>query len=119
MAGEASGPLGFEPHVLLEGPVDAGVDNQIAEHLLATLREALSNVVRHARATAVDVHLAVDRDVVLRVVDNGVGPPSAGDGGGRGLHNMARRAESLDGKFEVRPGSDGGTVLEWRVPATR
>ena len=72
---EAAGPLGFEPRVLLDGPIDTGVGDGIGAELLATLREALSNVARHARASRVDVEVVVGGDVSLRVCDDGVGPP--------------------------------------------
>src|ERR687898_1473302 len=48
---DAAGPLGFDPRVLLAGPLDPGVDDRVSPELLATLREALSNVARHAKAS--------------------------------------------------------------------
>lgn len=64
---EAAGEtLGFVPAVHLEGPVDTAVPRYIGEQLLVVLREALSNVARHARAgrasVAVAVHEATDPD---------------------------------------------------------
>jgi signal transduction histidine kinase len=113
---EAAAPLGFEPRVLLDGPVDTGVGSQVAADLLATLREALSNVARHARASQVEVEVVVDGDVCLRVADDGVGPPNDATPRGKGLANMAARAQNLGGKLELRPGERAGTVLEWRAP---
>src|SRR5690606_13967824 len=55
LARESAGPLGFDPRVLLDGPVDTAVDERTGTELLATLREALSNVARHARASRVEV----------------------------------------------------------------
>jgi signal transduction histidine kinase len=55
------------------GPVDSAIESALADHLLATLRELLSNVTKHARATAVDIYLRVGVDVSLAVIDNGVG----------------------------------------------
>lgn len=72
---EAAGPLGFEPRVLFDGPIEAGVADELSTELLATLREALSNVARHALASRVDVEALAGVDLVLRVVDNGIGPP--------------------------------------------
>jgi signal transduction histidine kinase len=113
---ESAGPLGFQPRVLLDGPVDTAVDDAIATQLLATLREALSNVARHARATRVDVELLVADDITLRVIDDGVGPPDEGAPRGHGLANMTTRAEQLDGTFALYSGDPAGTILEWRVP---
>jgi len=116
MATEAAGSLGFEPRVLLDGPLDTGLDDRIGVELLATLREALSNVARHARATRVDVEVIVDQGVCLRVTDDGVGPPADDVPRGNGLRNMAARAEKLGGHMTLRAGDPGGTVLEWRTP---
>jgi len=113
---DAAGSLGFEPRVLLDGPVDTGVDKRIAAELLATLQEALSNVARHAHASRVDVELFVGDDVCLRVIDDGVGPPRDDTPRGNGLVNMASRAERLGGSLDLAPGSESGTVLEWRAP---
>jgi signal transduction histidine kinase len=77
LAREAAGALGVEPGVVFEGPLDSLTPEPQAADLLATLREALSNVARHAKATAVDVRLAIeDGDLVLEVSDDGIGPPT-------------------------------------------
>ena len=116
LVGEAAGALGTEPRVLLDGPLDTGLDPRIGTELLATLREALSNIARHARAVRVDVEVLVEEDVCLRVVDDGIGPPAAGVPRGKGLANMEARASALGGTLELRAGNPAGTVLEWRVP---
>lgn len=114
---EAFGALGFEPRVLFDGPVDTGVRDGVATDLLATLREALTNVAKHAGATRVDVDVLVADDIVLRVTDDGIGPPAeAGSGGGHGLANMAARAHQHGGELRLAPGAEVGAVLEWRVP---
>ena len=120
LATEASASLGYEPHVKLDGPLDHGVTDEVAAHLLATLREALSNVVRHAGAKRVEVEVAVTPagDVIASVSDDGRGPAPGGRAGGRGLTNMAQRAEILGGKMSFGPGPEGrGSVVTWRVPS--
>ncbi len=114
IADEARGGLGFVPQVHLEGPVETIVPEGVAEHLLAVLREALSNVARHAGASHVDVVVTAGADVSLRVVDDGRGFTPRDEG--RGLRNMEHRARTLGGKLTVNPDRDGGTVVEWRVP---
>ena len=85
-----------------------------------TRREALSNTARHAVASRVDVVVAVDAggsvELVLRVTDDGVGPPVEGQPRGHGLVNMAWRAEERGGTFEIGPASPRGTEVVWRVP---
>jgi signal transduction histidine kinase len=119
VVGEQGNALGFDPVVRFDGPVDAAVDDDVAEHLLNVVREALSNVARHARATRVDLTLIVADDAIeLSVTDDGVGLAETGDGqNGHGLRNMRDRAKRLGGTFEVAPVDGGpGTRLVWRVP---
>ena len=109
--------VGFQVHRVFEGPVDAAISDAIAEHILATVREAVTNVGRHAQATEATVRLSVgSNECLLQVSDNGCGlGPRRGREGGLGLDNMRRRAEKLHGSFELE--SEGGrTVLRWRVP---
>jgi signal transduction histidine kinase len=117
LVAEAGAMLGFEPTVLFEGAVDAVTPEPVATDLLATLREALSNVARHAEASRVDV--VVDADdgghLTLRVTDDGVGPPPPGAPRGHGLDNMAARAERRGGSFEITSASPRGTAVAWRV----
>ena len=112
----AAQSLGFTPRLQTSGPVETAVDADLRPHVLAVLRETLSNVSRHARASRAEVVLDVAADVVLTVTDDGIG---LSDGGRRsGLRNLTERAESCGGSFEVRrAGPDGGTVAVWRVPA--
>ena len=115
LTSEAAGALGFDPRVLFDGPVDT-VGEDVGTQLLAVLREALTNVARHAGASRVDVEVVTNGDVVLRVNDDGRGLPTEVRAGGRGMHNMAARASGLGGVMVVKAGPSGGTALEWRVP---
>jgi signal transduction histidine kinase len=107
--------LGFSPSVRFSGPVDTLVSEDVADHLVAVLREALSNAARHAHASKVDVEVSVDgTHAKLTVIDDGVGiPPKVRRSG---LANLAERAEQLGGGFGTHPGADRGTVLSWSVP---
>jgi signal transduction histidine kinase len=117
LVGETGPMLGFEPTVLFEGPVDTATPEPVATDMLATLREALSNVARHAGASHVDVVVAVDTtDMTLRVTDDGGGPPPRGQRRGHGLDNMEARAARREGVFDIGPADPQGTVVEWRVP---
>jgi signal transduction histidine kinase len=107
--------LGFSPELRMDGPIDLVVSDEIAEQLLAALQEALSNVAQHADASKVEVVVESGSDVLLRVVDDGIGFPERVDHG-RGLHNMKRRARGLGGTFVAQRGANGGTIVEWRVP---
>jgi two-component system, NarL family, sensor histidine kinase DevS len=113
---EAGPVLGHDPTVVFEGPVDALTPAEVAGDLLATVREALSNVARHADAGHTEVTVAIDDgEVLVRVTDDGVGPPPPGHPRGHGLDNMAARAARRHGYFDMRAASPRGTVVEWRV----
>lgn len=105
--------LGFKASVRFRGPVDTSVSSDAGEQMLPVLREALSNVARHAQATMVAIEVTAGDELSLRVTDNGIGIPK----GGRrsGLSNMAVRARRLGGTFSLTP-AEPGTVLHWRVP---
>ena len=111
----AAGPLGFPPQVEFVGPVDTLVPANIGEQMVAVIREALSNVARHAAANEVTIRVTADSGRVdLLVSDNGVGIP---DGvATSGLANLQRRARDLGGEFEVVRRDGGGTNLHWHVP---
>jgi signal transduction histidine kinase len=109
--------LGFEPVVRFEGPIDAAVSDDVADHLMATLREALSNVAKHAHATRAEVLIHVDGDLELRVVDDGRGGVVGPTAVGHGMRNMGQRAQRLGGRLEVGAAPAGsGTLLSWCVP---
>jgi len=116
-ARSARDSLRFDAQVSFDGPVDTLIPANVGEQLLAVLREALSNVARHAGASAVTVAVAATADAAtLRVTDNGVGLPAKGRRSG--LDNLARRARDLGGEFSahaVDPPATG-TVVEWHVP---
>jgi signal transduction histidine kinase len=118
LATEAAATLRFEPQLQLDGPLDSAVDDDIATHLLSVLREGLSNVARHARASLVRITVKVaDGYVQAEIFDDGVGFVGGARPGGRGLANLAHRAETLGGQMSVTAGPEGkGTVLTWRVP---
>jgi len=118
---EMTAVLGFAPSLRLGAGLQALKSEKLAEQALAVLREALSNMARHAGASRADVTVDVSQDGILSVIvtDNGTGLPP----GGRrsGLRNLADRAEKLGGELllgQADPAApQPGTRLEWRVPA--
>jgi signal transduction histidine kinase len=116
LVSEAEKTLGFRPRLALNGPIDSAIPELVRPAVLAVLREALSNVARHARATAVTVTLTTDATtLVLLVTDDGVG--LGGAEGSGGLTNMRHRAAEFGGDCRIGPGDDErGTVVVWQVP---
>ncbi|KRC65377.1 hypothetical protein ASE12_11800 [Aeromicrobium sp. Root236] len=115
--GQAGVMLGFSPVLEIHGAAEREVSDVVRENLLAVLNEALSNIVRHSSATAVDVLLDVSDEIRLRVRDDGVG--LRGKDHGNGLTNMRARADLLDGHFSAKDLQAGGLELTWAVPRSR
>ncbi len=114
-------PLGFPPRLNVVGPLDdpEAVDEGLRLDLLAVIREALSNVARHAQASEVDVAVVVQDDVVqVTVEDDGVGMIETGRRSG--LANLSERAVGRGGTLVVLSPMAvlGGTRMIWEVPAT-
>jgi signal transduction histidine kinase len=111
---DAAQTLGFRPKLTIAGPIDLAVTDSLRSDLLAVVGEALSNVVKHARATAVSVDVSVRSGrLALRVADDGVG---VGGSDGNGMVNLRARAEERGGDFTVMPAEPRGTVVVWTVP---
>jgi signal transduction histidine kinase len=114
--------LGIHPQVAMSGVVDHAVSGQLTEEVLAVLREALTNVGKHAKATQVVITIAAEGDLRIVVADDGIGVGASAEGarGGRGLKNMRQRAERLGGGMVIgtsrEGGTEGGTRLTWYVP---
>ncbi len=115
-AREAAGGLGFEPHVIFDGLVDTMMTEAARAQLVPTLREALSNITKHAHACRVEVVVAVEgNELRVRVSDDGVGIADTAHGG-LGIANITERAVALNGTCTVSSPPSGGTVVDWRVP---
>ncbi|MBO1332919.1 GAF domain-containing sensor histidine kinase [Streptomyces sp. VRA16 Mangrove soil] len=114
---EAARVLGFTPALRMEGLVDVDVPGPVADDVLAVLGEALTNVARHAQASAAEVALVVRGGAVtLSVLDDGVGISTEPDAHRSGLANLAVRADQRDGTVTTEPREGGGTRLVWTVP---
>lgn len=108
--------LGFSPSVRFVGPVDSLADRESIEHIVAVLREALTNAAKHAQAAKVEVLVqAGGGSLVLVVTDDGVGIEESGRRSG--LANLVARAHDVDGSCVVeRVSPEGGTRVTWRMP---
>jgi signal transduction histidine kinase len=111
----AAASLGLRPELVLDGPIDSAVPEEVRHDLLAALRESLSNVVKHARASAVEVRVTASGDALrLVITDNGVGAGAYDERSG--LANMRERAGRHGGEFRVDQVEPAGTRVEWFVP---
>ena len=120
----ARGSLGFEPSVTAEWPHVADAvagDTSLSDDIVAVIRELVSNVARHAHASAVRISLvAVDGRVEVRVEDDGIGPAGA-QNRHSGTSNLANRALRRNGTFSLEERTPGtskpGCIAVWNVQA--
>jgi signal transduction histidine kinase len=116
-ASEAAAGSALSPSVRISGPVDTVVPAQVATHAVAVVREAISNAVRHGHPATVTLTVDAGDDLVVDVLDDGVGIPA--DVGRSGLHNLQDRARECGGRLAVHRVEPSGTRLTWRVPLTQ
>jgi signal transduction histidine kinase len=117
VAEEMASLLGFPPRMRLDGPIDTAVGSDLLEQVVPVLRESLTNVAKHARASSVVVRVEVLADwLELEVVDDGVGLPEVLRPNGMGVGNIRERAELLGGEAELASVPGGGVRVLWRAP---
>jgi hypothetical protein len=101
-------------------PTDGAISDELATSLFRIVQEALTNVLRHAGATRVDIELGIKGGcVTLEINDDGSGITEAGTmgPGSLGILGMRERAAALGGVLEVAPRAGGGTrVAAWFPP---
>ncbi|MBT0567183.1 GAF domain-containing sensor histidine kinase [Williamsia sp. CHRR-6] len=96
------------------GPLSV-VHPALAEHIVAVVRESVSNAIRHSGGTQGTAVVSVSDQVSVVVTDDGSGLPTSVTR--RGLANLASRAEEFGGSVSVDAGPDGrGTTVTWQVP---
>ncbi len=113
---EAEPLLGFAPVLDLD-PSVSETTGQLASDLAACVREGLSNILRHARAEAVELHGSVfDSELRLVLKDDGIGIRSTRRSG---LDNLSKRIQQHGGTLDITSPAEGGAQLTWRVPRPR
>ena len=94
--------------------MDTVVPGALAGDLEAVVREAVTNVAKHARAQHVVVTIEADDEVVCEVSDDGVG---IDDRAARsGLRNLEDRAVARGGSFTAVATTTGGSRVRWTAP---
>ena len=106
---------GLRPDLRVHGEVD-DLPGRLVPDVVATVRELVTNVVRHARADRVTVAVTVTDALRVTVTDDGCGLPQITVRSG--LANLADRAERHGGRLTAS-GGPSGTEVEWTVPLDR
>jgi len=113
------GSAGIRCRLEVAGALPSGNLNAEGRHeFFYAYKEALNNIIRHAKATQVQVTLsAAEGQLLVRITDNGRGlPDAAGGGAHHGLTGMRERLHRLGGRCEITNGPGGGTVVMFIVP---
>jgi NarL family two-component system sensor histidine kinase LiaS len=97
---------------------EIALDKGVEDHLFRILQESVSNTLRHAKASTLEV-LLIQRDhlIILRVIDDGIGfDVEKHKTGSYGIQNMYERALEIGGKLKLVSVKNQGTRLEVKVP---
>jgi len=109
------------PEIAFEFVVNGSVgisDDTAASHLYRIAQEAISNAIRHGKASRIKVLLQALQDQIrLEVSDNGNGFHPSANGDGVGLRTMEYRVQLMNGVFQIEPIPGGGTIIRCVLPA--
>ncbi len=104
----------------IEAPADdSRIPSQAAIALYRIVQEALTNIVKYAKATTVTIDLGVtDTDVMMLIEDDGIGIPEDAQSNllSHGIAGMRQRVRALRGEFAISRRPQGGTLIEVNVP---
>jgi two-component system, sensor histidine kinase LadS len=97
--------------------VPENLPSETNHHLFRIAQEAISNVLKHAQATEMDLQFFVhENELVMTMDDNGKGFDAQQALGGIGLQNMRTRTEALTGQLEISSSPGNGTNILIRIP---
>lgn len=97
---------------------DVSLKNGVEDHLFRIVQELLSNTLRHSKAKTLEVYLQyVDQNILLKVVDDGVGfDTNQSTVGSYGLSNIKERVNGMGGTCKLISFKGQGTSVEIRIP---
>ncbi|HEY3915664.1 MAG TPA: two-component regulator propeller domain-containing protein [Verrucomicrobiae bacterium] len=98
----------------------AAISPEARHNVFLATKEAVTNIVKHARATEASIHLRLEPErFTLEIEDNGRGPGGVKEKAAElrnGMRNMRKRMEDIGGEFSIEPRTQGGTVVRLTVP---
>ena len=91
------------------------VSGEFRRNIYLTVKESLHNIVKHAQATRVSIHIEIGKWLMIKISDNGIGLDNSTPGEfGNGLISMKNRMKELGGSFEIV--SNIGTEVRMKAP---
>ena len=89
---------------------------QVRKNLYLIFKEAINNLVKYSQATRVSISLSKnDKNISLKIRDNGIGIPVNPETKGNGLMNMSRRAQEIDAELNIESANGDGTEISLMV----
>jgi signal transduction histidine kinase len=93
---------------------------QVRRHTILIFKEAMHNILKHARAKRAELTYQMDgNDIVIRLSDDGVGLNSTRPMDGLGLRSMHRRAGEIKGQLQISRDPTGGTLVSLKLDRTK
>ena len=84
-------------------------------NLFLSVKETLNNVLKHSHATELKIEFKIDKALIIKIMDNGVGIDLQKIRQfGNGLKNIAKRIESIGGTYQIE--NNMGTVTTLKLP---
>ncbi len=105
----------------LDCDCDIEVDSDQSTHLFRIAQEAITNAVKHGKATEINLKLSQTYSLLkLQIADNGTGFQTSREASfsGLGIHTMRYRCDSMGGKFQLDSTPGNGTIVTCELPVT-
>lgn len=114
ISGAGALEIGFHPHP--EKEINA-LDENVQMELFKIIQELMTNTIKHAKATNIDIHLSlIESELSLLFEDNGKGFVSAENSDGIGFGNIKNRINELSGILNIDSVQNRGTVISIVIP---
>jgi ligand-binding sensor domain-containing protein/signal transduction histidine kinase len=101
----------------------AAISPETRHNVFLASKEAVTNIVKHARASEAWIHLRLEPgSFTLEIEDNGRGPTGLKEKAAEsrnGMRNMRKRMDDIGGEFSIGPGRQGGTLVRLTVPLSK
>lgn len=109
---EALAPLDINFSVIVDQEINEFIqDFMTKKNIILICKEAINNAAKYSKATEIHVHIRlIDHNILLFVVDNGIGIPNDAIFG-NGLANMKKRSKEIGGEFTLDTGSHGTKII--------
>jgi signal transduction histidine kinase len=98
-------------------PAQVVLSSQVRHNLIMAVKEAVHNIIKHARATEVRLHITFEASALtIRVQDDGCGFDPVTTPAGNGLGNLKHRLQVIGGSFTIQTRLGAGTTVSLRLP---